>query len=109
MSSVKKYKNKDAYKMKNTAKKDSATVVKRGGHNEIYDEKKVYASCYASALNCHYAEQVAERIARDAVKKVNDWAKTRNIISSEEIRQHIIECLDDEDVVLMYRHHLDLS
>ncbi len=50
-------------------------VVKRKGHTQPYDEKKVYASCYAAALNCHYSEEAAEKIADKTTKKINAWMK----------------------------------
>ncbi len=83
-------------------------VVKRKGHTQPYDEKKVYASCYAAALNCHYSEEAAEKIADKTTKKINAWMKKKKSISSHDIRTKIEESIDDNDVVLMYRHHLDL-
>ena len=88
-------------------KKES--IIKRRGNQEKYDERKVYASIYAAALNCHYSEQKSEKIAREITKKINSWIKTRKEITSEEIRDQIIKNLKDRDVKLMYKHHLDLS
>ena len=84
-------------------------IIKRRGNQEKYDERKVYASIYAAALNCHYSEQKSEKIAKDITKKINSWIKTRKEITSEEIRDQIIKNLKDRDVKLMYKHHLDLS
>ena len=88
-------------------KKES--IIKRRGHREKYDERKVYASVYAAALNCHYSEQKSEKIAKEITKKINSWIKKRKEITSEEIRDQIIKNLKDRDVKLMYKHHLDLS
>ena len=38
-------------------------VVKRHGETEAYDERKVYASVYAAALNCHHKEHFCENMA----------------------------------------------
>lgn len=84
-------------------------VVKRKGHKESYDEKKIYASVYAAALNCHYSEQKAERIAENVKKSINNWIKGKSTISSEDIRKQIIKLLRDKHVALMYKHHLDLG
>ncbi len=84
-------------------------VVKRRGFNEHYDEKKVYASCYAAALNCHYSEKKAEEIASKVTRKVTSWIKGKSFVTSDEIRDQIINNLEDKDVALMYKHHLDLS
>ena len=104
---MKKSKTKQKKNVSRTPPKQVA-IVKRHGHTENYDEKKVYASCFAAALNCHYSEQEAERIALETLGKVNVWVVARELVSAEEIRQHIISSLPDEDVALMYRHHLDL-
>ena len=83
-------------------------IVKRHGHRESYDKKKVYASVYAAALNAHYSERDAERLAKSVMKKVNAWVKNKASISSDEIRNKILVCLNDREVALLYRHHLDV-
>ena len=84
-------------------------LVKRKGHNEEYDERKVYASCYAAALNAHYNEKEAEEFAKVVTTKVNKWIKTKAQISSDDIRHQIIIAMHDPEVALLYKHHLDLS
>ncbi len=84
-------------------------VVKRGGGKEKYDEKKVYASVYASALNCEYGEQESEKIAKTIMKKISAWAKKHSVIDSNDIREQVLKNLKDRAVKLMYKHHLDLS
>jgi transcriptional regulator NrdR family protein len=93
--------------MKNR-KKTSRVVVKRRGRTEPYDERKVYASVYAAALNCHYDERLSEEIALEAMKKVNTWARGKTQLLSQEIREHVLSVLEDRHVALMYRHHTDL-
>lgn len=83
-------------------------IVKRKGHTEMYDEKKVYASVYAAALNCHYDDQKAEKIAQEVTKKVDAWAAKEEMMTSIEIKFHIIKSLKDEHVSLMYKHHEDI-
>jgi len=91
--------------------KDLRHVVKRKNIQELYDSKKVYASVYAAALNCHYGERKSEKVALDVMKKINSWVKSRKVINSTSIRDEVLKELDkiDKDVALMYRHHLDLS
>jgi len=93
--------------------KITTCVVKRKGHEEVYDTRKVYASVYSAAINCEYTEKESEALANDVVEKVNKWVvkglKGKGCISSEEIRNFIVEVLKDEDVQIMYLHHLDLS
>ena len=85
-------------------------VVKRKGHQEFYDRKKVYASVYAAALNCGYGERKSERIALRVMKEINVWVKTKKVIESQGIRKKVVESLVkiDKDVALMYKSHLDV-
>ena len=84
-------------------------VVKRRGNKEPYDQRKMYASVYSAALNCHYKEQKAQKIAENVTKKINSWIKNKKLVTSREIRNKVIESTKDKDVILMYKHHLDLS
>lgn len=84
-------------------------IVKRKGEKEHYDERKVYASCYAAALNCEYREKKAERLASEIAKKVTSWIKKKKIVHSSEIREKVILLIKEKDVVLMYKSHLDIS
>ena len=83
-------------------------IVKRHGISETYDQKKVYASVYAAALNAHYTEKKAEELANEVMKKVSAWAKSEESVFSVEIRYQILKHIADEDVSLMYTHHLDV-
>ena len=84
-------------------------VVKRKGHIQHYEERKVYASVYAAGLNCHYGEQKAEKIAKQVAKKITNWIKGKKKVSSLDVRKQVIKALNDKDVKLMYESHLDLS
>src|SRR3989338_2395099 len=86
-------------------------IVKRKGRFERFDERKLYASIYAAALNCHYKEREAEKLAvavSSLVKKSVFRKKGKKAVSSDDIRKHVLKHLKDKDVALMYRHHLDL-
>ena len=83
-------------------------IVKRHGRSEKFDSKKVYAAVYAAALNAHYGERAAEKLAGDVMKKVTMWAKKEDTIFSIEIRYQILKHITDEEVALMYTHHLDI-
>jgi len=83
-------------------------LVKRHGHTEKYDPKKVHMSVYAASLNCDHDGKKAKRIADSVTKKVNAWAKKAAMISSKDIRKKILDNLTDSDVALMYKHHLDV-
>jgi len=84
-------------------------IIKRKGQVENYDPKKVYASCYAAALNAHYSEKEAEKLATEVTKKINAWIKTKKRVSSSDIRHQIIMNIPDPGVALLYKHHLDVN
>lgn len=92
------------------------SIIKRKKHQEAYDERKAYASVYAAALNCHYADEKAERlaarVARVVTKAVKRHARTARgrakTLTSHDIRNLIIKHCRNPEVVFMYIHHLDL-
>jgi transcriptional regulator NrdR family protein len=95
------------------------SIIKRGKHQEAYDERKVYASIFAAALNCHYADEKAEKLAARVVKAVTGAVKrhaqasrrmhrTKSPLTSHDIRNFIIKYCSDPEVTFMYIHHLDL-
>jgi len=83
-------------------------VVKRKGHTEEFDEKKVYGSVYAACASAHYNEMQCERIAGEATKKVKKLLKNKKEISSTEIRKKIESELKkkDEELAFFYEQHL---
>lgn len=85
-------------------------IVKRKGHPQAYDEKKVYGSVYSAILNCDYSEVVAEKGAEKIMKIVNSWIKKNPITNSVEIADKIEDELNkiDPDFAVVYKYHLDL-
>ena len=67
--------------MKKAKKKAEVSIVKRRGHMEEYDEKKVYGSCYYACMSAHVPEKEAEKIAKDCMKKGNSWMANKKIRS----------------------------
>lgn len=95
-------------KSRNAGRRKIIHVVKRKGHNEHFDERKVYASVYAAALNCNYPDYKSEEIARTVTEKIKKWIKHKEVVDYTEIRAEIQDAIKDQDVLLMYRHHEDL-
>tara|TARA_Y100000310_G_C20307471_1_gene634640 strand:+ start:419 stop:694 length:276 start_codon:yes stop_codon:yes gene_type:complete len=87
-------------------------IVKRKGHEEAFDEKKVYASVYAAVINCEHSEEEAEQLAKQVMKKVLSWVKKEGkkkvCIDSHEIKKFVLKLLTDKHVRLMYNHHTDV-
>ncbi|MBI2136518.1 hypothetical protein HYU06_05595 [Candidatus Woesearchaeota archaeon] len=86
-------------------------LVKRHGHLEHFDVKKIYASVYAATLNAHYSEKDAEMIAAMVSKNVHKKACKLKKIDSDKIRIEIIHELNqvDKDIAFLYETHLDIN
>lgn len=82
-------------------------IVKRAGHSEMYDSRKLYASMYASALAVREPVGSAELIAREVVKQVEAWLENKHEVTSDDIRAqaamhlHVI----NPDAAYQYKHH----
>ena len=87
-------------------------VVKRKtGHQELYDERKVYASVYAACKNAHLSDQEAESIADNVTKDVNDWVKGKAEVDYKQIFEQVTKSLakQNEDASFLYETHMDVS
>ncbi|RJQ13448.1 hypothetical protein C4553_03645 [Candidatus Parcubacteria bacterium] len=88
-----------------------AHIVKRQGHKEPFDEKKVYASVYSACLNAHLNKEQSEKIAEKIMWEINSWISNRDEVNSNEIFRKIIELLKthNPDASFMYETHRDVS
>ncbi len=86
-------------------------VVKRRGHEENFDERKLYASCYAACLSASINHAKAEKICESIVAEIKKIIKTKACISSDEIFSKTIKILKkhDENAAFMYETHRDIS
>lgn len=85
-----------------------ASIVKRKGHKESFDGKKVYGSVYAACASAHYDEAECEKIAAEVMKKVKMFVKNKKEIRSITIRKKIEKELKrkDEELAFFYEQHL---
>ncbi|MBI2651281.1 hypothetical protein HYX01_02325 [Candidatus Woesearchaeota archaeon] len=86
-------------------------IVKRKGHSEEFDERKVYASCYAACLNTQLHDAEAEKICEKVSKEIKLWAKRKKKVSSSEIFAKVIEAMKkyNKDAAFMYETHRDIA
>ncbi|MEK6983864.1 MAG: ATP cone domain-containing protein [Nanoarchaeota archaeon] len=86
-------------------------IVKRKGHTETYDERKVYGSCYFACRNAHLSEEEAEDIANNVSMAVTKWIAKHKVVSSDDIFKKLIEELRkcNEDAAFLYETHRDIS
>ena len=84
------------------------TIVKRSpGHSESYDERKLYASIYASCLGVRVPVGAAELTADHVCRDLLAWLKNKTEITSSDIRRKAAEHLTayHQDAAYMYKHH----
>lgn len=86
-------------------------IVKRRGHKEKFDERKLYASCYAACLSSHIEHEKAEKICSKVAKSIRAWIKGRKEVTSEQIFNQAAKEIKkyDRNASFMYETHRDLS
>ena|SRR3989338_8782114 len=92
-------------------KKAQVSIVKRKGHTEAYDERKVYASCFFACRNSHLGEKESEGIAGKVATAVTKWVDRKKFVSSDVIFRILAEELrkHNEDAAFMYATHRDIN
>ena len=90
---------------------DFMYVIKRKGHKEKFDERKVYGSVYAACKICEMPEKNCEKIAKSVSKGIKSMVKKKNIVSSEDIFRNVVKILKKhhKDAAFMYETHRDVS
>ena len=85
-------------------------IIKRKGHEEAFDDRKLYGSIYAAALTAHYNEHASEEIATDVTNEVTAWLMAHANISSNDLKTkvHSILMREDKEVAFLYESHLDI-
>jgi len=86
-------------------------VVKRKGHKEEYDERKLYASIYATCMSLRITNEEAELIAANVVSEVSWKIQDKYELSSRELTHLAMLSLKvyNPDASYLYEHHKDIS
>ena len=97
--------------IKKTKNKTMLSIVKRKGHTEIYDERKIYGSCYFACRNAHLSEQETGAICNKACTGVAKRINKKKIVSSNEIFRFLAQELKkyNDDAAFLYETHRDIS
>ena len=88
--------------------KPLTNIVKRSpNHAEPYDERKLYASIYASCLSVRTPSGEAELTAAKLCQDIEPWLHSKQEITSLDIRTHTYEHFKiyNPDAAYMYLHH----
>ncbi len=86
-------------------------VVKRRGHLEKFDDRKVYASAYAAALSAHLSERRAEDIASKVCVAICKWVQIHTMVTAHMLYEQLVRELrkHDKNAAFMYETHTDIS
>lgn len=98
-------------KRKNNAKPCKICIVKRQGHIEEFDERKVYASAYSACLSCHIQKNIAEKIAENVCRDIKRWVDKKPQVRSDTIFRLVIKSLKkyNKDAAFIYETHRDIA
>ena len=85
-------------------------IIKRHGHEEKFDERKVYASVFAACLTAHRNENHAEEVAEKVTEAVKKWLKAKKKVEAEDLYTAINDNLKkvDADAYFLYKTHRDI-
>jgi len=82
-------------------------IVKRAGHSEEYDPKKLYASVYCASLSVREPVGSAELIAQKVVDELGSWITNKHQVTSDDIRRmaakHLVGI--NPDAGQIYKNH----
>ncbi len=86
-------------------------IVNRQGSIERFDERKVYASCYAACLVAQMKHKDAEKICDRVAKEIKAWVKNKEIVTSTQIFKQAIKSIKkhDSEVAFLYETHREIS
>lgn len=86
-------------------------IVKRKGHSQDFDPKKLYASIYAACIAIRMREGQAELIADNVSKDVTDELSHMHTVDSKQLTEMVVKFLEqyDGDAAYLYHSHRDIS
>ena len=86
-------------------------VVKRSGEDQKFDERKLYASVYASMIACKVTHKEAELIATEITRIIKRQVTNKSHISSHVLRVETAKHLREYHhlAAYVYMHHRVLS
>ena len=86
-------------------------IVKRAGHAEPYDEKKVYAAVFSACMALREPAASAELIADKVTNDVNEWIEKKHEVTANDIRNQASKHLENysPDAAYLFKHHRIVS
>ena len=86
-------------------------VVKRKGHKEEFDERKLYASVYAACIAVRCTDEQAENLASIAAHETKQHFSGHKESASSELRKVAAEILHrfNPEAAFIYESHKDIA
>lgn len=86
-------------------------VVKRHGHTQPYDERKLYASVFASLNAVRVPVEEAELVANQVCKELGSWLGNKHEVTSGDIHRKASRILSaiNPDAGYIYKTHRSIS
>lgn len=86
-------------------------IVKRAKHTEEYDERKLYASVYASCIAVRVPQQEAELVAKQVCQDVGNWLEDKHEVTASDIHREAAKNLKayNPDAGYIYETHREIS
>jgi len=86
-------------------------IVKRRGHTEKFDQRKLYASIYSACMAAQMTEKACEEYAKLVTEKVKKDLKKKQSTDSKTIFKLAIKHLrkKSKDAAFLYETHRDVS
>ena len=105
------YKKKTDHKKHTKDDKCHVHIVKRGGELQVFDNKKVYATCFFACRSVPLDKDRCEEISEQVVYEVNEWICNKPEVNSDEIFDFVAQTIKkhDEEAAFMYSTHRDIS
>ncbi len=86
-------------------------IIKRQGHKEHYDERKVYKSVYAACFVVSNDKDYCTDLSLRIAAKVTKWIHRNHEVTNEQVTMFVAKLLkqEDPDIAFLYEHHMDIS
>lgn len=90
---------------------NTAHIVKRKGHSEPFDARKLYASVYSACLALRIPQGEAELVAEEVVSNVTSWISPKKEVTSHDISLQAHKHLNplNSDAAYLYKHHNSIN
>lgn len=86
-------------------------VIKKDGHHEHFDERKILLGAFEACMNTHLPRKTCVRTSEQVTNAIKKLVKTKKHVSSDFLFKAIIKELKkhSKDASFMFETHRDIS